>query len=70
MFVGAVQRVMYTADATCHVKAMCVGGVAARRERTCAGDTYMLSSPLRFVLTPGICSLVPCDWFQPLEYAL
>eukprot|EP00976_Prorocentrum_cordatum_P072712 1180818-Prorocentrum_minimum.AAC.2 len=30
----------------------------------------MLSSPLRLVPTPGICSLVPCDWFQPLEYAL
>eukprot|EP00959_Pyramimonas_sp_CCMP1952_P324565 6793496-Pyramimonas_sp.AAC.2 len=34
-------------------------GIASRRAQT------------RDVRTaPGICSLVPCDWFQPLEYAL
>eukprot|EP00976_Prorocentrum_cordatum_P062951 1176911-Prorocentrum_minimum.AAC.1 len=30
----------------------------------------MHSSPLRLVTTPGIFSLVPCDWFPPPEYAL
>eukprot|EP00976_Prorocentrum_cordatum_P050971 1029384-Prorocentrum_minimum.AAC.1 len=30
----------------------------------------MLSGPLRLDPTPGICSPVPCDWIQPLEYAL
>eukprot|EP00959_Pyramimonas_sp_CCMP1952_P153259 3205882-Pyramimonas_sp.AAC.2 len=30
----------------------------------------MLYSLLRLVPTPRICSLVPYDWFQPLEYAL
>eukprot|EP00959_Pyramimonas_sp_CCMP1952_P355770 7451414-Pyramimonas_sp.AAC.1 len=34
-----------------------------------SGDS-MLSSALRLVPTPGICFIVPCDWFQPLEYAL
>eukprot|EP00976_Prorocentrum_cordatum_P106689 1194503-Prorocentrum_minimum.AAC.5 len=29
-----------------------------------------LSGPLRLVPTPRICSLIPCDWFQPPEYAL
>eukprot|EP00976_Prorocentrum_cordatum_P115205 1195971-Prorocentrum_minimum.AAC.3 len=35
-----------------------------------APEADRASSPLRLVPTPGICSLFPCDWFQPLEYAL
>ena len=30
----------------------------------------ILSSPLRLVPTPGMFSLVLCDWFQPLECSL
>eukprot|EP00976_Prorocentrum_cordatum_P059056 1174409-Prorocentrum_minimum.AAC.1 len=36
--------------------------VLPKRARTIVNLWNMLSSPLRLVPTPGICSLVPCDW--------
>eukprot|EP00976_Prorocentrum_cordatum_P001265 25484-Prorocentrum_minimum.AAC.1 len=42
------------------------GGASAAAAQLTA---QVRATPLRLVPTPGICSLLPCDWFQPLEYA-
>eukprot|EP00959_Pyramimonas_sp_CCMP1952_P053411 1117363-Pyramimonas_sp.AAC.1 len=35
-----------------------------------SGAGYMLSSLMRLVPAPGICSLPSCDWFRRRVYAL
>eukprot|EP00959_Pyramimonas_sp_CCMP1952_P122232 2555302-Pyramimonas_sp.AAC.1 len=42
----------------------------ARSARKTPLNRRRISTLHRLVPTPGICAMVPCDWFQPLEYAL